>query len=48
MNYFKSHMLEKFKTISKEDLDLIQIVDSTDEAMKFIMKSVDTKNSIQV
>lgn len=48
MFFFKSHMLEKFKTISKEDLDLIQVVDSPDEAMKFIMKTVDTKNSIQV
>ena len=48
MLFFKSHMLEKFKTISKEDFDLIHIVDSTDEAMKFIIKSVDTRNSIQV
>lgn len=48
MLFFKSHMLEKFKTISKEDLDLIQIVDTTDEAMKFILKAVDTNNSIQL
>jgi uncharacterized protein (TIGR00730 family) len=48
MSFCKSHMLEKFKTINKEDLELLQIVDSVDEAMKFITKSVDTKNSIQV
>jgi predicted Rossmann-fold nucleotide-binding protein len=41
-------MLEKFKTISKEDLELIQVVDSVDEALKFILKSVDTKNTSQI
>lgn len=48
MSFFKTHMQEKFKTISKEDLELLQIVDSVDEALKFIAKNVDTKNSIQV
>ncbi len=48
MLYFRSHMLEKFKTISREDLELIHVVDSVDEALKFITKNVDTKNTSQL
>ena len=48
MDFFKSHMIEKFKTINKEDLELIHVVDSVEEAVKYIVKNVDTKNSIQV
>jgi uncharacterized protein (TIGR00730 family) len=48
MLYFRSHMLEKFKTISKEDLELIHIVDSVDEALKLIAKNVDMKNVSQL
>ena len=48
IEFMKSHMLKKFQTISKEDLELIQVVDTVDEAMKYILKSVDTTNSIQM
>ena len=41
-------MDKKFHTISKEDLDLFQVVDTTEEAMKYILKNVDRDNSIQI
>jgi uncharacterized protein (TIGR00730 family) len=46
--FFETHMLKKFQTINKEDLQLFHIVDSVDEAVKFIVKNVDQNNSIQV
>lgn len=48
VDFFKQHMQKKFQTINKEDLDLFQVVDSVDEAMKYILKNVDNNNSIQV
>lgn len=48
MSFFKTHMLKTYQTINKEDLDLIQIVDSVEEAVKYITKNVDKGNSIQV
>ncbi len=44
LQYFEKDLLKKYKTISKEDLDLFHLVDSVDEAYKYIMKVVDTKN----
>ncbi len=37
---FKEDLLEKHETISKEDLELFHLVDSVDEAMKYITKEV--------
>lgn len=48
VEFFKNNMLKEYKTISKEDLDLIHVVDSVDEAVKYILKSVDGDNSIQM
>jgi uncharacterized protein (TIGR00730 family) len=48
MEFFKNNMLKKYQTISKEDLDLFHVVDSVDEAMKYILKNVDGDNSIQM
>lgn len=48
MDFFKNKMLKSYQTINKEDLELIQIVDSVEEAMKYITKNVDARNSIQV
>lgn len=48
VDFFRTHMDKKFHTISKEDLDLFQVVDTTDEAMKYILKNVDKDNSIQI
>lgn len=46
--FFETHMQKKFQTISKEDTQLLHVVDSVDEAMKYILKNVDSNNSIQV
>jgi uncharacterized protein (TIGR00730 family) len=48
VEFFRNSMLKKYQTISKEDFDLIHVVDSVDEAMKYILKSVDNDNSIQM
>lgn len=48
IEFFSSHMQKKFKTINKEDLDLFKVVDSVDEAVKFIVKNVDADRSIQL
>jgi len=45
---FKKTLLKEFKTISKEDLDLFQVVDSVEEAYKYIVKEVNGKNVRQV
>ncbi|MCA9365585.1 TIGR00730 family Rossman fold protein [Candidatus Kaiserbacteria bacterium] len=46
--FFEKTMLKKYKTISKEDLDLIHLVDSVDEAVKYIVKSTNGKLVRQV
>ena len=48
VTFFKKSMLKEYKTISKEDLDLFQVVDSVDEAYKYITKSVNGKKTNQV
>ena len=48
VKWFKTDLLKKHKTISKDDLDLFHIVDSVDEAYKYIVKNVDCKNIRQV
>jgi uncharacterized protein (TIGR00730 family) len=39
IEFFEKSLLKKFKTISPEDLELFQLVDSVDEAFKFINKN---------
>jgi hypothetical protein len=48
VQYFEKELVKKHKTISKEDLDLFQVVDSVDDAYKYILKNVDCKNVRQV
>lgn len=48
IDIFKNQMLKEFKTISKEDLDLYCLVDSVDEAVKYIDKVVDKKHPNQI
>ena len=48
LQYFEKDLLKKHKTISKEDLEIFHLVDSVDEAYKYIMKVVDTKNVRQI
>ena len=38
VDLLKTHLLEKYKTISPEDLDLFTVVDSVDDAEKYIKK----------
>jgi len=45
---FNTTLLKEFKTISKEDLDLFQVVDSVDEAYKYIVKATNGKATKQI
>ena len=47
LRFFEQDMLKKFGTISAEDLSLFVIMDDVDDAYKYIMKHVDTKNNIK-
>lgn len=38
--YFEKQLCGKYKTIHKEDMDLFHVVDSVDEAFKYIVKEV--------
>jgi len=49
IDWFKQTMLKDYKTISKDDLDLFHLVDTPEEAYKYILKSVDMNgNKTQV
>ena len=48
LTFFEKDLLKKYKTVSKEDLELFHVVDSVDEAVKYIVKNVDCKNVKQV
>jgi hypothetical protein len=48
MAFFKTSLLKKYKTISSEDLDILHVVDSVDEAYKYITKHVDPCTPRQV
>lgn len=46
--FFKKTMLKDLKTISKEDIDIFHLVDDAEEAYKYIVKNVNTKNVKQL
>ena len=48
IRFFEKDLLKKHKTISKEDLELFHVVDSVDDALKYILKNVDCNNVRQV
>ncbi|MFT5849534.1 MAG: hypothetical protein ACI9H6_000343 [Patiriisocius sp.] len=48
VSVFKKSLLKEYKTISKEDLDLFQVVDSVDEAVKYIVKATNGKKVKQL
>lgn len=49
LRFFEQSMLKKFATISPEDLELFKVVDSVDEAMKYIDKEIkNIKNVRQI
>ena len=45
LRFFEQDMMKKFGTISPEDLALFEVVDSVDDAYKYIMKHVDLKQN---
>tara|TARA_B100000745_G_scaffold89693_1_gene56355 strand:+ start:1614 stop:2354 length:741 start_codon:yes stop_codon:yes gene_type:complete len=47
MSNIEKTMVEKYGTVSKENLDLITLVDGVDEAYKFLLKSVKGKCHVQ-
>ena len=47
LRYFKEDLLETYHTISEEDLELFHVVDSTEEALKYILKNVDRNDTRQ-
>ncbi len=48
LRWFEKDLLKKHKTISKEDLELFHLVDTVEEAYKYIIKNVDFVNTRQV
>ena len=47
LQYFKQTLLKEHKTISPEDLKLFHVVDSIDEAAKYIAKAVDKNKCLK-
>lgn len=45
IEWFKNTMLKEYKTIHKDDLDIFHLVDTPEEAYKYIMKVVDTNGN---
>jgi uncharacterized protein (TIGR00730 family) len=48
MEYFENHLLKKYATISKEDLELFHIVDTVDDAFDYIVKHVNQSTPRQI
>ena len=48
IEFFKRDLIEKYKTISPEDLELFHLVDSVDEAYEYITETVKTNQVCQV
>ena len=48
IKFFESDLLKKHQTISKDDLNLFHVVDSVEEAYKYILKNVACSNIHQV
>lgn len=48
IEWFKSHLLEQYETISPEDMDLFHVVDSVSEAVTYINKNVKKQNVRQI
>jgi uncharacterized protein (TIGR00730 family) len=48
LKWFEKDLIKKYKTISKEDMDLFFVADSVEDAYKYVLKNVDYKNVRQV
>jgi uncharacterized protein (TIGR00730 family) len=44
MDLITKQMLKEYKTIAKDDLDIFQIVDTVDEAYKYVLKATNAKD----
>lgn len=44
LRWFEKDLLKKYKTLEKEDLELFHVVDSVDDAYKYILKNVSCDN----
>lgn len=47
IDWIKKTMLKEYKTISKEDLDIFKLVDTPEEAYKYIMTQVDKNGNLK-
>jgi uncharacterized protein (TIGR00730 family) len=48
LSWFADTLRDKYCTISPGDLDLVQVVDTVDEAFNQVIKNVDYNNTVQV
>lgn len=48
LSYFDKVLLKEYKTISKEDMSLLHVVDSVDEAYEYVIAHVDPKAPRQI
>lgn len=48
LKWFEKDLVKKYKTLSPEDLELYQVVDSVEDAYKYIIKNVNFSNTRQV
>ncbi len=48
MDWVESALYKKYGTISRDDIDLLHVVDSVDEAYEYILKNVDRNAARQV
>lgn len=48
LNFFKEQMLQKYNTVSEDDVDIFHLVDSVDEAYAYITSNVNTLASRQI
>lgn len=48
LKWFEKDLIKKYKTLSKEDMELFHVVDDVDEALKYILKNVDCSSTRQI
>lgn len=48
LDFFEKQLYKKYGTITKEDIDLMHIVDSVDEAYEYIVKNVNLSSPRQI
>lgn len=48
VDFFKNNLHKQYQVISEEDLELFTVVDTVDDAMKYILKNIDKNDTLQV